>query len=129
MNHVLLLCAIIAGLHCTMAVSISDKHITLPAKGSTIYRPLVLMHGLMASAEAMVFGIPCIGFNLNSYKSYYPRGMIKVMIGDLNAFARAILELLNDTQKRDKIGKEALRMIEKNWNWDQRVDQLSSSLS
>jgi len=106
-----------------------DQKYRIFSQAKLVVHPAFFDSGGMASAEAMVFGIPCIGFNLNSYKSYYPRGMIKVMIGDLNAFARAILELLNDTQKRDKIGKEALRMIEKNWNWDQRVDQLSSSLS
>src|SRR3989338_9170118 len=106
-----------------------DQKYRIFSQAKLVVHPAFFDSGGMASAEAMVFGIHCIGFNLNSYKSYYPRGMIKVMIGDLNAFARAILELLNDTQKRDKIGKEALRMIEKNWNWDQRVDQLSSSLS
>lgn len=99
------------------------------SQSKLVVHPSFFDSGGMASAEAMAFGIPCIGFDLNSYKSYYPKGMIKVMIGDLNAFARAILELLNDNQKRDKVGKEALTMIEKNWSWDQRVTQLLDILN
>lgn len=60
----------------------------------------------MASAEAMAFGLPCIGFNLKSDQSYYPHGMIKVKAGDLEAFADEIISLLTNRAHREKIGRE-----------------------
>ena len=99
------------------------------SQSKLVVHPSFFDSGGMASAEAMAFGIPCVGFNLDSYKSYYPKGMIKVAVGDLNMFAKTIVELINNKRKREKIGKEAQKMIQENWNWDQRVDQLLSSLS
>ena len=34
----------------------------------------------LVAQEAMAFVIPCVGFNLKAYESYYPKGMIKVPI-------------------------------------------------
>lgn len=82
----------------------------------------------MASAEAMAFGIPCIGFDLKSYTSYYPRGMVKVRIGDLESFAKEIVDLQKNKNKREAIGREAQRMIQEKWSWDQRVKSLRTFL-
>lgn len=98
------------------------------SQSKLVVHPAFYDSGGMASAEAMAFGIPCVGFNLGSYKSYYPQGMVKVKIGDLNKFANEILSLLENERKRKQLGKEAQNMINKNWSWDQRVDQLLSKL-
>lgn len=80
--------------------------------------------GGMASAEAMAFGLPCVGFDLPSYKSYYPKGMVKVKIGDIESFAHMIVDLLNNKNRRNVIGSQAQKMIQQDWNWDQRVNSL-----
>lgn len=98
------------------------------SQSKLVVHPAFYDSGGMASAEAMAFGIPCIGFDLESYRSYYPEGMIKVKIGDLNKFANEILSLLENEKKRKQIGQEAQNMINKNWRWNQRVDQLLSKL-
>lgn len=105
-----------------------DEKYKIFAQSKIVVHPSFFDSGGMASAEAMAFGLPCVGFNLDSYKSYYPKGMVKVNIGDLNLFAKIIIELLNNQRKREEIGKEAQKMIQENWNWDQRVDQLSRYL-
>lgn len=89
-----------------------------------VVHPAFYDSGGMAAAEAMAFGIPCIGFNLKSYDSYYPKGMIKVEIGNLDIFADTILRLLNDEKRSRRIGHEALRMIESNWSWDKRSEEI-----
>lgn len=94
-----------------------------------VVHPAFYDSGGMASAEAMAFGIPCIGFSLDSYKSYYPEGMVKVKIGDLKGFADMILNLLDNKSEREKVGKEAQNMIYEYWSWEQRVNQLLFALN
>lgn len=94
------------------------------SQSKLVVHPALYDSGGMASAEAMAFGIPVIGFDLNSYKSYYPKGMIKIKIGDLNAFSKEILRCLSDNIYRKKVGNEALKMIEKNWSWDNRASEV-----
>jgi len=50
--------------------------------------------------------------------------MIKVKVGDLDAFAKQILVLLNEKGSYNKLAKEGVEMIESNWSWDQRVCSL-----
>lgn len=106
-----------------------DQKYKIFSQSKIVVHPSFFDSGGMASAEAMAFGIPCIGFDLSSYKSYYPKGMIKIRIGDLNGFADKILNLLDNKSEREKVGKEAQDMIQKNWSWDQRVNQLLSALN
>lgn len=98
------------------------------SQSKLVVHPAFYDSGGMASAEAMAFGIPCIGFDLNSYKSYYPKGMVKIKIGDLNDFTEMILSLLDNKSEREKVGKEGQNMIQENWSWDQRVSQLLTIL-
>lgn len=101
-----------------------DKKYKIFSESKVVVHPAFYDSGGMASAEAMAFGIPAVGFNLESYKSYYPRGMIKVKIGDLHAFSRAILDLLEDDAKRRRLGNDAKALIEKSWSWDRRADEI-----
>lgn len=94
------------------------------SQSKLVVHPAFYDSGGMAAAEAMAFGLPAIGFDLKSFQSYYPRGMIKVKIGDLKLFAKTILELLDNKDKRDEIGKNALNMINKSWSWDKRAQDV-----
>ena len=89
-----------------------------------VVHPAFFDSGGMASAEAMAFGLPCIGFNLPAYDSYYPKGMIKTPIGDLNAFAESIVDLLKNNSKRIKIGNEAGKFICESYSWDYRAREI-----
>lgn len=101
-----------------------DEKFRIFSQSKIVVHPAFFDSGGMAAAEAMAFGIPCVGFNLDSYKSYYPKGMVKVTVGDLNMFAKTIVELINNKHKREEIGKVAQKMIYANWSWDQRVRSL-----
>lgn len=118
------------------------KNITLfgyifdgPKKYKIFSQSKVVLHsaiydsGGMASAEAMAFGLPAVGFDLTAYKSYYPRGMIIAKVGDLRDFAKQVLLLLDNTKFRTKIGKEGLRMLESNWSWQTRADNLTKFIA
>lgn len=99
------------------------------SQSKLVVHPAFYDSGGMASAEAMAFGLPCVGFDLDSYKSYYPQGMIKIRVGDIDGFAEEIIRLNNDEKTRNQIGKEAEEMIIKNWSWDKRVNNLVNIIS
>lgn len=94
------------------------------SQSEVVLHPAFFDSGGMASGEAMAFGIPCVGFDLPSYKHYYPKGMVKVKKGDLKSFSGAILRLLNSSKLRKRIGREALKNIQENWSWDERANEV-----
>lgn len=106
-----------------------DQKNNIFSQSNMVLHPAFFDSGGMASAEAMIFGLPCIGFNLKSYLSYYPKGMIKVAIGDLRAFADAIIKLAKNPGIREEIGEEARKMVKEDWGWDKRVETLTISLN
>ncbi|OGM31305.1 hypothetical protein A2803_03880 [Candidatus Woesebacteria bacterium RIFCSPHIGHO2_01_FULL_44_21] len=101
-----------------------DKKYKIFSQSKLVVHPAFYDSGGMASAEAMAFGIPAVGFDLPAYKSYYPHGMIKVKKGDIRSFAHAIVELLGDNLRRNKLGQEAFEMIKKSWSWQDRADEI-----
>ncbi len=101
-----------------------DEKYKIFSQSKIVVHPAFFDSGGMASAEAMAFDIPCVGFNLKSYISYYPKGMVKIKIGDLDEFSKTIIKLLDDSKYRNKIGKEASNMIKGNWSWDTRAKEI-----
>lgn len=94
------------------------------SKSKLVVHPAFYDSGGMAAAEAMAFGLPCVGFDLKSYESYYPKGMLKVEIGNLSDFANSILRLLRSKEYNQEVGQEAVWMIESSWSWDKRSEEI-----
>jgi len=105
-----------------------DKKYDVFNSSKIVVHPAYYDSGGMASAEAMAFGKPCVAFNLISYESYYPKGMLKVSQNDKSAFAKAILELLSDNNLYKRLAKESLEMIRDNWSWDSRASDILNKL-
>lgn len=106
-----------------------DKKYKTFSESRVVLHPALYDSGGMASAEAMAFGLPCVGFNLKSYESYYPKGMVKVPIGETEKFVFEITRLLEDRDYYEKMREEALELIENNWTWEDRVKQLLAFVS
>jgi len=98
------------------------------AQSRIVVHPAFFDSGGMASAEAMAFGLPCVGFNLMAYKYYYPEGMEKVREGDLEAFADKVEELLQDNNLYKRIANEALHLIGDKWSWEYRARQILNAV-
>jgi len=96
------------------------------SKSKIVVHPAFYDSGGMASAEAMAFGIPAVGFNLKAYESYYPTGMIKVKTGNLDEFAEKIITLLENDDERIRIGNIAKNVVEANWSWEVRSKEILS---
>jgi glycosyltransferase involved in cell wall biosynthesis len=104
-----------------------DEKYKIFSESKMVVHPAFYDSGGMATAEAMAFGIPAVGFDLKAYDSYYPKGMVKVKTE--KEFADTIVLLLNDAKKREKIGKEAMNLIEKNYSWEYRADEILNILT
>lgn len=106
-----------------------DKKYTTFSQSKLVVHPALYDSGGMASAEAMAFELPVVGFDLAAYKSYYPKGMVRVETGNLDKFSKTILDLLNDNNKRNRIARDAVKMLNENWSWDTRAEQIYSQIT
>lgn len=50
----------------------------------------------VAPLEAQACGLPVVAWNLPVYQEVFPKGMIKVEMGDIKRFADKVLDLLNN---------------------------------
>ena len=103
-----------------------DTKYRIFSQSKIVVHPAFYDSGGMASAEAMAFGVPAVGFDLESFKSYYPKGMIKVKTGDLDSFVVQVVRFLDNKKLRNKIGKEAMQMVQSSWSWDKRANKVLS---
>ncbi len=99
------------------------------AQSRIVLHPSFYDSGGMASAEAMAFGLPAIGFNLKSYEDYYPKGMIKIEIGNLDKFSQEVTHLLSESKLYKDIARQSEDMIQINWSFKIRADQLMKELN
>jgi glycosyltransferase involved in cell wall biosynthesis len=88
-----------------------EKNIEQKYSNTSIYVMSSRYEGFgMVLIEAMAFGVPCISFNCN----YGPSDIIDpnkngllIPNGDVNSFALAIIELIENPQKRSALGFQA----------------------
>jgi glycosyltransferase involved in cell wall biosynthesis len=84
----------------------------------------------IAVAEAMACGLPVVAWDLTAYSEVFTGGMIKIEKWDKEKFAKTILELLNDRNKRGRISNEAKELVQK-YDWDkvfEREEKLIESI-
>jgi glycosyltransferase involved in cell wall biosynthesis len=86
-------------------------------KSRIIVHPATYDSGGMAAAEAMAWGLPGISFDLESLKTYYPKGVIKVPCFNEDAFVDKIFELLTNKTLYRQISNDAESLIYESWSW------------
>jgi glycosyltransferase involved in cell wall biosynthesis len=101
-----------------------DKKYSVFNRSKIVVHPALYDSGGMASGEAMAFGLPCIAFDLKSYASYYPEGMVKIEPGNLDNFSKAIIEMLHNNKKIKYLGDIAKFSVMNNWSWDIKAKHL-----
>ena len=105
-----------------------DKKYDVFKRSSLILHPALYDSGGMAAAEGMAWGLAGVSYDLRALKTYYPKGMVKVPLGDKASFAGAIVELLKGDPERRRLGDEARELIMKMWNWESRSGDIWQSL-
>jgi len=93
-----------------------------------VVHPATYDSGGMASCEAMACGLPGISFDLESLKTYYPKGMLKIPCFDKRLFADGIDKLLTDASLYDTLSAEALEWA-RTWDWSLRAKEIFYSIS
>ena len=101
-----------------------DKKYKLFAQSKIVVHPALFDSGGMASAEAMAFGLPCVGFDLPAYADYYPTGMLKSKFNDLSDFSKNILLLLKSKELYTKLSKSAQKLVFSTMSWDNRAAEI-----
>lgn len=91
--------------------------------------PAIYDSGGMSAAEGMVWGLPGVSFDLEALKTYYPKGFIKIKIGNIDEFAKSIILLLTDKKLYEQKKKDAIDLIKSEWDWSKRCDQIQKYLS
>lgn len=98
-----------------------EKKIRIFKDSKIVLHPAVYDSGGMAACEAMACGLPCVGFDLEAFETYYPKGMVKVPLGDNKAFAGAIINLLEDDSMYEAYRQQALDWAAE-WAWEKRAE-------
>lgn len=93
-----------------------------------VVHPSFYDSGGMAAMEAMVFGLPCIGFNLKSYEFYYPTGMVKVSLGHLEKFSEIIVNYLTNKKLMSRAERNVRSIKWAEWSWTYRSSQVIDSI-
>lgn len=99
------------------------EKIKLLKSARIVVHPAIYDSGGMASCEAMSCGLPGVSFDLESLKTYYPKGMLKVPCFNYELFAGNILDLLTDRNLFDRIRRDAIDWS-REWDWDKRTDMI-----
>lgn len=106
-----------------------DEKYSIFNSSKIVVHPAFFDSGGMAAAEAIAFGLPCVVFDLKSYAYYYPKGVMKVKVGDNQAFAEAVVELDENNSLYRRIATEGLDMIKDSWSWDTRAFDILNKIT
>lgn len=90
--------------------------------------PATYDSGGMAMAGGMAWGLPGVSFDLEALKTYYPKGVIKIPLGDNVQFADNIVRLIRNEDLYSVLSLEARDLILKIWDWDKRVEALQDKI-
>jgi glycosyltransferase involved in cell wall biosynthesis len=84
--------------------------------------------GGMVIDEAMACGLPVIVYDLPGYQGIYPKGMVKVSIGDREAFASETIRLLTEEELRERLSTEA-EEVASHWSWDKVLEDFLAGIN
>lgn len=101
-----------------------EKKYQIFKNSKIMVHPATYDSGGMAAAEGMAWGLPGVSFDLEALKTYYPQGMIKTPLGNLEQFSKNILRLLQKKEDYQNMSLKARKLIEDFWNWDLRAKKI-----
>ena len=84
--------------------------------------PLNDVSTMNKTMEYMAFGLPVVAFDLKETRVSAGEAARYIESGDVTAYAKAIVELLDDCDKRDVMGSAGRRRIEEELGWSYQRD-------
>ncbi|MFA5894336.1 MAG: glycosyltransferase [Candidatus Shapirobacteria bacterium] len=103
---------------------VGPKKFALIKNSKIVLHPATYDSGGMAAAEAMAWGLPGVSFDLPALKTYYPKGMVKVPLPNVDKFADAVVKLLTDKEFYKIHSIDARALTIENWNWKTRFENI-----
>jgi len=104
-----------------------EKYRALKASRLFIFPSYYESFGLVA-CEAMACGLPVVAYDLPLYQEVYPKGMLKSPMGDIDALAGNVLNLLSNEGKRNRLSREAKGMV-RDYSWERTADNILKALT
>lgn len=101
------------------------EKINLIKQSRMVLHPATYDSGGMACAEAMVWGLPAIGFDLPAFKTYYEKGMVKVKTEE--EFSEQIIRFMNKEGIKEW-GEKARKYVLEKWDWDKRAQEIYNEI-
>lgn len=71
----------------------------------------------IAVAEALALGVPCVTYALPAFAEAFPQGRMEVPVGDVRALGEAIVALLRDDARYERLAAQALE-LGRTFSWD-----------
>jgi glycosyltransferase involved in cell wall biosynthesis len=84
--------------------------------------PLNDLSTMNKTMEYMAFGLPVVAFDLKETRVSAGEAACYIESGDVAAYAKAIVDLLDDNDKREVMGKTGRRRIEHELGWSYQRD-------
>jgi glycosyltransferase involved in cell wall biosynthesis len=84
--------------------------------------PLKDVSTMNKTLEYMAFGLPVVAFDLKETRVSGGAAACYIESGDVAAYARAIVELIDDENKREAMGKAGRLRIEQELGWPHQRD-------
>jgi glycosyltransferase involved in cell wall biosynthesis len=81
----------------------------------------------MSALEAMACGLPVVAYDLPVYSEVFSGGMLKVPVGDGDRFYKELIDLLYDKKRRNKLGKEAIK-VASGFSWEKTAKDIMERL-
>ena len=81
--------------------------------------------------DLLAAGVPVVAEAVGQNKEYIRHGETGLLVepGDVEAFADAIVQLLEDAPLREKLGRAAARDVREWFGWDRLVEKVVQSYS
>lgn len=106
----------------------SEKY-KLIKSAKVFLHPAIYETGGMSAADGMASGLPVVAFDHEGYRYCYPKGMLRVTpIGDYKKMAKSVINILVDKKKYDIIKKQAINLMETEWDWGKRSSLVSEKI-
>lgn len=97
---------------------VEDQHVPLIMKNASIFVHLSSYEGFgFSPLEAMAAGVPCVAARRSCYPEVLQDGAELVNPKDIDKVSDAILSLLEDEEKRNRISQKGLQ-VAKAYNWE-----------
>lgn len=93
-------------------------------KSRLFIHPTIYDNNGMVAAEALCAGLPVVMYDLESLRSVYSEGTVKVPYNDKNLFAQTLIKLLSDESFYRSCcpTKDVVERLNKKWQWKNRTE-------